>query len=198
MKIILSSHNPSKIHQIKSLLNNPKITLLTLEEAGIPGEAVEDGETLEENSLKKALYAYEALQEKGWVMSEDTGFFIEALNGEPGIKAARWLGENLPTIDTTNYCLKRMSGEANRKAKFMTVATLIAPDGTQHFFTGEVEGTILLAPRCEPQPKMPYSPLFVPNGFDKSWAEMDVHEENKISHRGKAFRKVVEFLNKTN
>ena len=194
MKIILSSRNPSKIHQIKTLMNDPSITLLTLDEANIPGEAIEDGTTLQENSLKKAIYAYDLLKEKEWVLSEDTGFYIEALNGEPGIRAARWLSEEAKTEETMKYCLQRLEGITDRKAKFMTVATLIAPDGTQHFFTGEVEGNILTAPRCEPQPKMPYSPLFVPDGQNKCWAEMTTEEENAISHRGITFRKVAEFL----
>jgi XTP/dITP diphosphohydrolase len=194
MKIILSTRNPSKATQIKAMFNNPSITILTLSEAGIEGDAIEDGTTLEENAYKKAIYAWDNLKEKTWVVAEDTGLFITALGGKPGIKAARWAGETATTDEIMNYTLKQLEGVTDRSAYFETVVILLSPDGTKVVFKGKVDGTLLEKPSVKPQPKMPYSPLFMPNGSDKVWAEMSIKEENEISHRGKAFQKVVKFL----
>lgn len=194
MKIILSTRNPSKALQIKEVFNDMEVSILTLAEAGIEGEAVEDGKTLEENAFKKARYAKEKANGDFWLMADDTGLFIQALNGEPGIKAARWAGEKASTDEITEYCLKRLKDVSNRTAVFRTIVALISPDGEEYTFVGEVEGEILSEKRCEPQPKMPYSPLFKPQGESRVWAEMSTEEENEISHRGKAFRKVRDFL----
>lgn len=194
MKIILSTRNPSKALQIKTIFQDSPIEILTLDEADIEGEAVEDGKTLEENAIKKALYAFEKSGGSSCVMADDTGIFIKALNGEPGVISARWAGETATTEEITNYCLERLKGKDDRSAIFRTVVVLISPADEQHIFTGEIAGKILETPRCEPQPKMPYSPLFMPDGTNKVWAEMTIEEENKISHRGIAFRKVVEFF----
>lgn len=194
MKIILSTRNPSKAEQIKAALHNPLLEILTLSEAKIEGEAIEDGATLEENAYKKALYAMEKSGRQFWTMADDTGIFIKALNDEPGIKASRWAGEGKETDEITKYCLERLNGSTDRSATFETCAVLISPTLEKHVFTGKVEGKITETPRTKPQPKMPYSAIFVPDGYDKSWAEMTTEEENKISHRGKAFKKVAEFL----
>lgn len=194
MNIILSTTNPSKAEQIKAMFKNPSIKVLTLDEAGILGEAIEDGNTLEENALKKALYAREHSGETYWTMADDTGIFINALLGEPGVNSARWAGENASTEDIMNFCLKKLEGKSDRTATFKTVVSLISPDGEQYFFTGEVKGKLIETPKVKPHPKMPYSPLFAPDGTDKVWAEMTVEEENTVSHRGKAFKQVVEFL----
>jgi XTP/dITP diphosphohydrolase len=195
MKIILSTRNPSKVDQIKAIIDNPLIIVKTLEEVGIEGEAIEDGDTLEENAFKKAKFASEQSEFLFWTMADDTGIFIKALNGEPGVKSARWAGE-VPTEEITQYCLKRLTGIKDRNAYFETVVVLIPPKPLtgKYIFSGRVNGYLLDAPRTKPQPKMPYSPLFIPEGSEKCWAEMTIAEENVISHRGKAFRKVAEFL----
>jgi XTP/dITP diphosphohydrolase len=95
-----------------------------------------------------------------------------------------------------NYTLKQLDGATDRSAYFETVVVLISPNGEKNIFTGKVDGVLLETPVAEPQPKMPYSPLFIPNGSDKVWAQMSVEEENKISHRGKAIAQVVAFLEK--
>lgn len=191
MEIILSTRNPSKAEQIKAVFDNMPIAVRTLADVGIEGEAVEDGATLEENALKKARFAH---QPGAWAMADDTGLFIDALGGKPGIYAARWAGEDATTDEITQYVLKQLEGVEDRSATFKTVVALISPTGEQQFFAGEVAGSMRDAPRVKPQPKMPYSPLFVPDGSDKAWAEMTVEEENAISHRGKAFRLVREYL----
>ncbi len=192
--IILSTRNPSKAKQIEAIFNDPIISIQTLEQAGIEGEAIEDGYTLQENALKKAIYAREKSKSTCWTMADDTGIFITALNGEPGIKSARWAGETASTNDITQYCLDRLKNKNDRSAYFETIVALIAPDGSQYFFDGKITGQLLDTPKAPPQPKMPYSPLFKPDGMNKVWAEMSTEDENKISHRGQAFRKVLEFL----
>ncbi len=190
MNIILSTRNPSKAEQIKAILAGVPISVLTLSDAGIEGEGVEDGATLEENAITKALFAHRA---GGWSMADDTGLYIDALDGRPGVHAARWAGD-VSTDEITAYTLKQLKGVTDRSATFSTVAALISPDGAQTIFIGKVRGVLLDAPRTKPQPKMPYSPIFVPEGSQKVWAEMTVDEENTVSHRGKAFRLVREYL----
>ncbi len=195
MHIILATTNVSKILQIKQLLNNESISVKTLAEAGIEGEAVEDGETLEENARKKAYYAKVRTNNDCWIIAEDTGLFINVLGGKPGIRSARWAGETATTQEITDYCLMQLYGMPDRTAYFETVAVLVSPQGNETVFRGRVNGVLLNEPRTLPQPKMPYSGLFVPEGSEKVWAEMSTEEENIISHRGKAFRDVVKYLN---
>jgi XTP/dITP diphosphohydrolase len=194
VKIILSTRNPSKAEQNRAVFRGLPITILTLEEARITGDAIEDGRTLKENALKKAIFAHEQAEKGVWTMADDTGLFIDALGGEPGIRASRWAGERASTAETTRYALSRLEGMMNRSATFETVVALVSPDAKEQFFFGNVKGSILTAPRCEPQPKMPYSSIFVPEGEDKVWAEMTVEYENRISHRGKAFGQVRAFI----
>jgi XTP/dITP diphosphohydrolase len=192
MDIILSTRNPSKAQQIKAIFAGSPISILTLDDAGIEGEAVEDGATLQENALKKAFFVHQA--RKTWAMADDTGFFIHALGGAPGIYASRWAGESATTDEITQHTLRQLEGVADRSATFETVVAIVTPEGQQHFFSGQVHGKLLEAPRTPPQPKMPYSPLFIPDGTDMVWAQMSVEFENSISHRGKAFRQAREFL----
>ncbi|MBP9669587.1 MAG: non-canonical purine NTP pyrophosphatase [Candidatus Pacebacteria bacterium] len=191
MQIVLATENPSKKEQIFALFTGSNITLVMPSEVGIVGAAVEDGRTLYENAQKKARYAH---RHGTWSMADDTGIFIDALDGEPGVHTARWLSAQAHTKETMEYCLHRMRDHANRLAVFRTVVVLIDPRGDERCFAGHVRGALRREPTVEPQPKMPFSPLFVPEGYTKSWAEMSVEEENKISHRGQAFRAVREYL----
>jgi XTP/dITP diphosphohydrolase len=192
MDVILSTRNPSKALQIGELFTGSSIRVLSLDDAGIDGEAVEDGTTLEENALKKAKYAHERAPGL-WTMADDTGLYITALGGEPGIHAARWAGD-VSTDEITQYCLKRLENAEDRSAVFRTVVVAIDPEGKTYAFTGEVSGRLLEAPGAPAQPKMPYSPLFVPDGETLCWAQMTIEQENAISHRGIAFRKARAFL----
>jgi XTP/dITP diphosphohydrolase len=192
MEIILSTRNPSKALQIQELFKDTGIHVLTLDEAGIEGEGVEDGTTLEENAFKKAQYAFEH-SENSWTMADDTGLYITALDGAPGIHAARWAGD-VSTDEITQYTLKKIEGKEDRSAIFRTVVVVLSPEGEKFVFDGEVAGSLLEVPPVPPQPMMPYSPLFVPDGHVKCWSEMTTEEENRVSHRGIAFRKVHEFL----
>ena len=196
MNIILSTRNPSKAEQIKAVFAGMPISILTLSEANISGDAIEDGKTLKENTLKKARYAMGYAKQGGWAMADDTGLFIHALNGEPGIESARWIGKYVSTEETMRYCLKRLDGIQDRSAYFETAVALISPKGEEYFFDGRVQGKLIEYPRVQPQKNMPYSPLFQPDVSNKTWAEMTIEEENKISYRGKAFLQVRQFLEK--
>jgi len=195
MNIILATRNPSKTEQIKNLFRGSSVSILTPTEAGIEGEAIEDGATLQENALNKALFVWEQVSSpKLWVAADDTGLFMPALNNEPGVRSARWAGDTATTEEIMLYTLNRLKDMTDRSATFETLVALISPEGMYHFFSGKVHGKILEAPRTKPQPKMPYSPIFVPDGTDQVWAEMSVGFENTISHRGIAFRQVRAFL----
>jgi XTP/dITP diphosphohydrolase len=192
MNIILSTRNVSKAAQINAVFADTPLRVVSLTDAGIDGKAIEDGETLEDNGLKKARFAWE--HSHGWCMSDDSGIFIDALGGFPGVHAADWMGTDASTEAIMLGILEKMRGIEDRRATFRTVATLISPDGEVKTFTGEVKGQLLPEPRTAFQPNMPYSSLFFPNGQDKVWAEMTPEEENKVSHRGKAFAQVRDYL----
>lgn len=193
MEITLATGNPSKAHQIQTFFAGSSVVIKTPAEAGIEGEVVEDGGTLEANARKKVAYVHDRMPE-AWVMSDDTGLFITAFDGEPGVEAAYWGGAELSVEERMRYCLKRLANEQDRSAVFRTTVVVMAPSGVTYVFTGEVPGTFLETPRVPPQPKMPYSSIFVPERETQSWAEMDTEYENCISHRGRAFQQVRAFL----
>lgn len=194
MNIILATRNPSKALQIQEIFNGSSVRILTMDEAGIVGEAYEDEDTtFTDNALKKAQYV-RAQQPDAWVMADDSGICIDAYDGAPGVNTAYWAGRDATTEEITAFVIKQMEPHDNRAATFWCYVALIAPDGTETVFDGSIPGTLLRAPRVPAQPKMPYSPLFVPDGYEKSWSEMTTEEENAISHRGIAFRKARAFL----
>ncbi len=193
MKIILSTRNASKVEQIGALFSGTPFTVVSLKDAGIEGKVVEDGETLEANGLKKALFAWEKSGHT-WSMSDDSGIFIDALNGFPGVHAADWMGEDAPTDSIMRGILEKMNGIEDRTATFKCLATLVSPSGSAQTFLGEVRGVLLSEPRGLPQTNMPYSSIFIPDGQTKPWSQMSPEEENKISHRGKAFRQLRAYL----
>ncbi len=193
MNLILATRNPSKREQVQVSFAGSRYSILSLDDIGVKGEAIEDGKSLEENAAKKAWFVHDQ-QPHLWTMADDTGLFIKGLGGEPGIYPARWAGEGAETSKITDYCLKRMGGLLDRSATFKAVVVVVSPSGEQYAFEGEVQGSMLKAPRVPPQSKMPYSALFVPIGDTRSWAEMSTEEENAVSHRGETFRKVRTFL----
>jgi len=193
MEIILATTNPSKVEQIALILNSSSHNVISMHKAGVIGEAVEDGTTLEQNAFKKAIFAWQ--QTKTWCMADDTGIFIDALDGLPGINAARWAGE-VSTEAIMQHTLTQLVGVRSdeRTATFKTSAVVITPSGDSVTFTGELRGSILMEAKVPCQPKMPYSAIFQPHGHSKVWAEMTTEEENEISHRGQAFAQVRTFL----
>jgi XTP/dITP diphosphohydrolase len=197
MQVILSTRNPSKVEQIKAMFTGlPKpINLISLDEAGIGGQAIEDGVTLQENAAKKVRFVLEQKPDS-WVIADDTGIFIDALGGKPGVHTADWLGGKRDAEEKLHLILKELEGVLHRTATFRTVVAVASPwSVSPHLFEGEVRGVLLTEPRCKPQPQMPYSAIFKPEGSDKVFAQMTAQEENTLSHRGKAFMQARDFLN---
>lgn len=192
-ELVLGTRNKSKAAQIRTLFAGLDMKILSLDEAGVVGEAVEDGATLEENARKKAWHAWKPGR---WALADDTGLFIDALDGAPGVHAARWAGEGATAEETLRYTLWKLTGIplAQRTAIFRTIAVVVGLDGLAQSFMGEVRGILLESPRAPVLPSMSYSSIFVPEGSQKVWSEMTIEEENSLSHRGKAFRQALAYI----
>lgn len=192
--LILPTGNLDKAEEIRAILQGLPLPVLTLFEVGVEGEPQEPGPTLQENALSKALFAHDA-RPGDWSAGDDTGIFFDALGGRPGIYSKRWAGEGATTAQITRHALNEMREKQNRSAVFRTVVALVSPLGQQCFFQGEVRGRILEEQRVmETRPKMPYDPIFVPEGYDRPLAAMDISTVSRISHRGQAFALVRKFF----
>lgn len=195
MKLILASSNKNKIQEIKVLLP-PLIIVSGLEEVGITQEIPEPGSTIKENSFLKAKYVIDFLKEKHnvSVFADDSGLEVEALNGAPGVFSARYAGS--PKNDEANNkkLLDELKSVNNRKAKFVTVITLII-NNEVHYFEGEVKGTIAFEPRGASG--FGYDPLFIPQSYRSTFAELGADIKNTISHRAIAVKKLMSFLNRS-
>ena len=189
-KIILSSDNKDKIKEIKNILKDLNVKILSKKDLGLENlKVVENGKTLEANALKKARAIYNVI--KGHIIiADDTGLFVEALNGEPGIFAGRYSGENATYKENNEKLLKELKGieDDKRKAYFMAVAAVIDKNGNEHIVKGICKGQI--SKDYKGEGGFGYDPLFIPNGFQKSFREMGEENKNKISHRKKAFEEV--------
>ncbi len=189
MKLVFATNNQHKADEIKALLLEG-IEILTLKEAGILIDIPEPHDTLEANATEKSSTIYNMIQTS--CFSEDTGLEVEALNGEPGVKSARYAGENRSFDDNITKLLTKLEGQANRKARFRTVVSLII-DGKETQFEGICEGSILT--ERQGSSGFGYDPVFIANGADKSFGEMSMEEKSLFSHRKKAVEKLVVFLN---
>jgi XTP/dITP diphosphohydrolase len=149
----------------------------------------ETHDTLEGNSLEKAQFVYEKYKIN--CFADDTGLLVEALNGEPGVRSARYAGESKNSEDNMDLLLQKLKNTKNRKARFVTVISLIL-NGDVHQFTGEVSGSI--TEKKTGEKGFGYDPIFMPDGWQKTFAELDLEQKNKISHRGRAVARLVEFL----
>ncbi len=190
MKLVFATNNKNKIEEVKAMLPND-IEILSLKDIGCTEEIVEDADTIEGNAKIKANhvtknYGYDCF-------ADDTGLEVDALNGAPGIYAARYAGEDATYEDNVKKLLKEMKGNTNRKARFITVVALNF-QGKQYVFKGICEGAILDKKRGVHG--FGYDPVFQPKGFERSFAEMDLDEKGEISHRGKAMKKLMTFLKK--
>lgn len=190
MKIIFATHNKGKLIELKNILHDFEI--IGAEDTGVFEDVEEDGETFAENALKKARFV--ASRVKDVVIADDSGLCIKAFDGAPGIYSARWAGDR----NIADFTLEKMLDipESERRAWFETAAVLIYPDGREFTFTGKMVGKIATERRGEALPKLPYDTIFIPEGYTKTCAEMDAVEKNKISHRGRAFLEMREFLSK--
>lgn len=188
MEIVFASNNAHKLEEVRSKL--PKeFTVLSLKDVLGEVDIPETGETLDANASIKSRYVFERTGKN--CFSDDTGLEISALNGEPGVYSARYAGAGCSFQDNMDKVLLKMNGAEDRSACFRTVISLIL-NGEEHFFEGRVDGEILTEEHGEKG--FGYDPIFRPNGFNESFAEMTLAQKNEISHRGKAVQKLVDFL----
>jgi XTP/dITP diphosphohydrolase len=189
MNLIFATNNLHKLEEVSTMLNT-SIVLSSPKQWGITEDIPEEQLTLEGNALQKARYIHERLHES--CFADDTGLEVEALNGAPGVYSARYAGEAKNMQDNMEKLLRDMERVSNRNARFRTVIALIL-GGKEYLFEGEVKGEIM---RGKTGVKgFGYDPIFRPSGYDVTFAEMDLNEKNRISHRGKAVRQLVNFLN---
>lgn len=197
MKVILSTRNEEKTKQIRAIFANTDIHILSLDEAEIDGN-VEEGEvSLEENASLKTMFAWQkTLWPDAYTMADDTGLFIEALGGKPGVITADWAGKPVKGAELEAFALERIRAipEEKRQAYWKTIAAIREPSGNLRIFEGVSAGRVIDTPQGELIPKFPYSRIFVPEGETRTWAQMSTEEQNAISHRGRAFDKAKEFL----
>jgi XTP/dITP diphosphohydrolase len=194
MKIVLATRNAGKLIEIRKMLAGVNVDIISLEEAGIFEDASEDQNTFAGNALKKAHFA---VKKTGLAaVADDSGLCIAALGGAPGVLSARWAGESASSEELITHTLKQVKDvpEGKRRAYFESAVAYVSPNGEEKVFTGRVDGKIGLKERGQALPKLPYDLIFIPDGYDKTFSEMDESEKNKISHRGQAFKKLREFL----
>jgi XTP/dITP diphosphohydrolase len=188
LRIVAATNNRHKLSEIRPLIE-PDFRLLSLEEIGCREELSETQETLEGNSLQKASYVFQNFRLP--CFADDTGLEVEALNGAPGVYSARYAGDQRNGDDNIELLLHNLSGKINRKAQFRTVITLMGLGDTQ-VFEGIIRGRILT--ERHGKGGFGYDPVFEPEGHSRTLAEMTLEEKNHISHRGRAIRKLVEYL----
>ena len=187
-KLVFATNNAHKLAEIKQILGN-KFDVLSLADIRFQQEIEEPFETLKENAFEKArvVHAFCGLN----VFADDTGLMVDALNGAPGVYSARFAGEGCSFEDNVNKLLLELNDAENRTAKFQTVIALIL-NGEEHHFIGEVKGMITKS--ASGTEGFGYDPIFNPDGFKETFAEMDAKTKNSISHRGRAVQKLVAFL----
>ena len=192
MKLVFASNNKNKIQEIQALVPNI-IQIVSLEEIGCIEDIPETADTIEGNAILKANYVTEKY---GYdCFADDTGLEVDTLNGAPGVYSARYAGEQKDANDNMDKLLSELKDESNRKANFKTVIALNL-NGKQNLFTGIINGKII-------EEKIGtngfgYDPIFVADGFDKTFAELSMEEKSTISHRGIAVKELILFLQKLN
>ena len=191
MKIVFATNNTHKLEEIRRMLRGSH-QIVSLAEIGCHEDIPEEQDTLEGNALQKARYIK---QHYGYdCFADDTGLEIDALGGRPGVYSARYAGEAKDSEANMRKVLAEMQGHSDRRARFRTVIALILGN-EEHLFEGKVEGEILTA--RQGSAGFGYDPVFRPDGYDRSFAEMDPDTKNSIRHRGEATRKLAAFLNAT-
>jgi XTP/dITP diphosphohydrolase len=189
MKLIFATNNQHKVEEIRAVLP-PYFEILTLKETGIDIDIPEPHDTLEANAREKAITIYHMTNIA--CFSEDTGLEVEALNGEPGVHSARYAGEDKSFQNNVEKLLFQLKDKESREAQFRTVICLII-EGNMDFFEGICKGRIIAEQKGSEG--FGYDPIFVPDGAEKTFAEMSREEKNQYSHRRKAVDKLVSFLN---
>ncbi|MDT8412154.1 MAG: non-canonical purine NTP diphosphatase [Vicingaceae bacterium] len=191
MELVFGTNNENKIKEINALLTN-SIKLLSLKDIGCNEDIPETANTIEGNAILKAKYVYEKYGYN--CFADDTGLEIKSLNGEPGVYSARYAGEEKNADKNMDKVLQKLTTQKDRTAQFKTVVALII-DGTTTCFEGIVYGEITTEKHGKDG--FGYDPIFKPNGYEITFAEMPLSDKNKISHRGRAVKKLIDFLNST-
>ena len=186
--LIFSTNNKHKIHEVRELIGSD-IVLKSLADVGLEGDIPETSDTLQGNALQKAQWVWERTGND--CFADDTGLEVEALGGAPGVYSARYAGEHCSFDDNINKLLAAMEGNTNRRACFRTVICLIE-QGVPRYFEGRVDGVILT--ERYGNEGFGYDPIFMPDRFAVSFAEMPLEVKNKISHRGQAVQKLCDYL----
>lgn len=189
MELIIASNNKHKIHEIKTILGGKFDRILSLSEAGIDHETVEDGATFMENAIKKAKEIAEI--SGAYALADDSGLCCDALGGAPGIYSARFSGGT--SEDNNALLLQKLSDKSDRSAHFTCAMALASPNGTLILAEGYMYGSIAF--ECSGKGGFGYDPLFIPSGMQRPVAEMTDEEKNAISHRGNALKNLLEKLN---
>ncbi|MCF8321073.1 MAG: non-canonical purine NTP diphosphatase [Flavobacterium sp.] len=190
MKIVFASNNKNKIHEIQSMLPE-NIQIVSLESIGCFEEIPETAATIDGNAILKANYI---TQNYGLdCFADDTGLEVDSLNGQPGVYSARYAGEQKNADDNMNRLLEELSNKSNRNAQFKTVIA-VNLKGNQCLFTGIASGEITLEKKGTGG--FGYDPIFKPSGYENTFAELSLEVKNEISHRGKATKLLIEFLQK--
>ena len=192
IELLFASANPHKISELRKILPG-HIRLLSLIDLQHLKELEETQSTFEGNARQKSTFIHKKYGKN--CFADDSGLEVEVLNGAPGVYSARFAGEEKNDANNVNKLLQVLEGEANRKANFRTVICLMR-NGEAFFFEGVVYGQIAMENRGKSG--FGYDPIFIPDGFDKTFAEMASEEKNSISHRALAVGKLVEFLTKIN
>ena len=191
MQLVFASNNKNKILELQNMLPET-ITILSLESIGCIEEIPETAATIEGNAIQKANYITEKY---GYdCFADDTGLEVDSLNGEPGVFSARYAGEQRNADDNMNKLLEALLDKNNRNAQFKTVIALNL-NGKQYLFTGIAKGQITLEKTGNQG--FGYDPIFKPEGFTETFAQLSLNLKNKISHRGKATQQLIQFLKAT-
>ncbi|MFC0777967.1 non-canonical purine NTP diphosphatase [Flavobacterium sp. HJSW_4] len=191
MNLVFASNNKNKIAEIQSMLPE-NIKILSLEDINCLEDIPETADTIEGNAILKADYV---TQKYGYdCFADDTGLEVNALNGEPGVYSARYAGEQKNADDNMNKLLNALENKEDRSAQFKTVITLNL-EGKQYLFTGIAKGEI--TPVKTGTNGFGYDPIFKPENFDETFAQLPLETKNTIGHRGKAVKQLIDFLNAT-
>jgi XTP/dITP diphosphohydrolase len=189
MELVFATANQNKAKEIQTLIPS-FIKIKSLNDINCLEDIPETQSTIEGNASQKAFYVFEKYNVN--CFADDTGLEVEALNGRPGVLSARYAGEAKDANANMDKILLELDGVENRKARFKTIISLVI-NGEQRLFEGIVDG-VILKDKLGSQ-GFGYDPIFVPNGYDKTFAELSIAEKNKISHRARAVNKLVEYLN---
>jgi len=195
MRLLLATNNPGKVKEIKPLFKAPARELISLADLGLFFEPAETGDAFEANAIQKATETLAFLRENGHdditVLADDSGLCIDAMDGEPGVDSANYMGRETPYHVRNAYIISQLENKP-RDAKFMCVIACAYPNDTVVTVTGEVHGEIAHEPAGESG--FGYDPIFFVPSYGKTMAELTMQEKNAISHRGQALQKMLEIL----